>query len=110
MAAFSRGTASEGAADHLSLPKGECVARILSRVLGRRNHSEGEKKSPLGAYGRPMGPWGALVRGFPGEQLATRTSMVGLGAPEAKFTKQDGGVTDLSQSLNDSTSSQETDI
>lgn len=36
--------------------------------------------------------------------------MVGLGAPEAKFSKPGWGATDLSQSLNDGTSSRETDV
>lgn len=67
-----RGVA-ERTGDHLGLPEGEVVARIISRVLGRGNHSEGGRMVPCLGMCVCMGGggcWGGLVRGFPVGQLA----------------------------------------
>lgn len=62
------------------------MARTFSRVLGRGNHSEGEESSP--PFRHVGFPRKALLKGFPGGQLAAGSVLLGLGAPEAEASER----------------------
>lgn len=75
----------------LCLPEGKGVARILSGVLGRGNHSEEENESTFGHVG---GPGGGAWRSAAGILAG------GLGSP-AKATLSRGGAPTTPPGLSD---------